>query len=107
MSSDIGGAHVSNYRRSDCNLAIYALPMPVYAQGQQPDIVKLKADAQNTFNIISSDKLKTRVFCEMLILVINSTKLIGCTTLRKLRRSRKSWTNWNENCLNILHSLAT
>jgi hypothetical protein len=46
-------------------LAIYALPMPVYAQGQQPDIVKLKADAQNTFNIISSDKLKTRVFCEM------------------------------------------
>jgi hypothetical protein len=65
MSSDIGGAHVSNYRRSDCNLAIYALPMPVYAQGQQPDIVKLKADAQNTFNIISSDKLKTRVFCEM------------------------------------------
>ena len=39
--------------------------MPVYAQGQQPDTVKLKSDAQNAFNIISSDKLKIQLFCEM------------------------------------------
>jgi hypothetical protein len=39
--------------------------MPVYAQGQQPNIVKLKADAQNAFNIISSDKLKIQTFCEL------------------------------------------
>jgi hypothetical protein len=39
--------------------------MPVYAQSQQPDIVKLKADAQNAFNMISGDKLKLRTFCEM------------------------------------------
>jgi hypothetical protein len=39
--------------------------MPVYAQSQQPDTSKLKADAQNAFNIISSDKLKLRRFCEM------------------------------------------
>jgi hypothetical protein len=39
--------------------------MPVYAQGQQPDIVKLKADAQNAFNMISSDKLKIQIFCEL------------------------------------------
>jgi hypothetical protein len=44
-------------------LAISA--MPLYAQSQQPDIVKLKADAQNAFNMISSDKLKLRTFCEM------------------------------------------
>jgi hypothetical protein len=46
-------------------LAICALPVPGYAQGQQPDTVKLKADAQNAFNIISSDKLKIKTFCEM------------------------------------------
>ena len=27
--------------------------------------MKLKSDAQNAFNIISSDKLKIRLFCEM------------------------------------------
>jgi len=46
-------------------LAICALPVPRYAQGQQLDIVKLKADAQNAFNIISSDKHKIQTFCEM------------------------------------------
>jgi hypothetical protein len=39
--------------------------VPVHAQGHQPDIVKLKADAQNAFNIISSDKLKIQTFCEL------------------------------------------
>jgi hypothetical protein len=46
-------------------LAICALPVPGYAQGQQADTVKLKADAQNAFNIISSDKRKIKTFCEM------------------------------------------
>ena len=46
-------------------LAICALPLPVYAQGQQPDIVKLKGDAQKAFNVISSDKRKIQTFCEM------------------------------------------
>jgi hypothetical protein len=44
-------------------LAISA--MSVHAQGQQPDTVGLKADAQNAFNIISSDKLKIHLFCNM------------------------------------------
>jgi hypothetical protein len=39
--------------------------VPVHAQAQQPDTVKLKADAQNAFNIISSDRLKIHLFCEM------------------------------------------
>jgi hypothetical protein len=37
----------------------------VYAQSQQLDTARFKADAQNAFNIISSDKLKIRSFCEM------------------------------------------
>jgi hypothetical protein len=45
-------------------LAILAISVvPGYAKVQQPDIAKLKADAQN--KIISSDKLKIRTFCEM------------------------------------------
>jgi len=39
--------------------------VPVYAQSQQPDTAKLKAEAQNALKIISSDKLKVRIFCEM------------------------------------------
>ena len=35
-----------------------------FAQSQRPDTSKLKADAQNAFNIISTDKLKG-TFCEM------------------------------------------
>jgi len=47
-------------------IAIFVLTaMPAYAQGQQPDTVKLKVGAQNAFNIISSDKLKIQTFCEM------------------------------------------
>jgi hypothetical protein len=48
-------------------LAILAIcTMPVYAQDQQPDTAKLKADAENMVNIISGDKLKIQTYCEML-----------------------------------------
>ena len=40
---------------------------PLYAQGQQPDIAKLKADAQKVVAMISSDKTKTETFCQMTI----------------------------------------
>jgi len=47
--------------------AILALSvMPAYAQGQRPDTVKLKVDAQNVVKIISGDKLKIQTYCEML-----------------------------------------
>jgi len=39
--------------------------MPAYAQAQQPDTAKLKADAQNLVKIISSDKLKIQTYCEI------------------------------------------
>jgi len=44
-------------------LTLFALP--AYAQGQQPDTAKLKADAQNVLKMISSDKLKTQTYCEI------------------------------------------
>jgi len=47
-------------------IAILAIiVVPTYAQVQQPDVMQLKADAQNNFKIISSDKLKIRTFCEI------------------------------------------
>jgi uncharacterized protein YchJ len=40
---------------------------PLYAQAQ-PDVAKLKADAQKVVSIISGDKAKTQTFCQMEIL---------------------------------------
>jgi DNA repair ATPase RecN len=39
--------------------------VPLYAQGQQPNTAKLKADAQNVVKIISGDKLKSQIYCEI------------------------------------------
>ncbi len=37
----------------------------VYAQAQQPNAAKLKADAQNVVKIISGDTTKTQTYCEI------------------------------------------
>jgi hypothetical protein len=37
---------------------------PLYAQPQQQDVAKLKADAQKVVSIISGDKDKTETYCE-------------------------------------------
>jgi DNA repair ATPase RecN len=39
--------------------------VPLYAQGQQPNAAKLKADAQDVVKIISGDKLKSQIYCEI------------------------------------------
>ena len=39
--------------------------LPLYAQGQQPNAAKLKADAQNVVTVISGDKRKTQIYCEI------------------------------------------
>ncbi len=39
--------------------------VPVFAQAQKQSAAKLKADAQNVVKIISSDKAKTRTYCDM------------------------------------------
>jgi multidrug efflux pump subunit AcrB len=38
---------------------------PLYAQGQQPDAAKLKADAQKVVSIIKGDKAKNQIFCQI------------------------------------------
>jgi|SRR5690348_13438075 hypothetical protein len=45
------------------NLAISTSPL--YAQGQQPDTTKLKADARNVVGIIGADKDKTQTYCQI------------------------------------------
>jgi hypothetical protein len=48
-------------------LAILAIcTMPAYAQGEQPNTAKLKADAENMVKIITGDKLKIQTYCEIL-----------------------------------------
>jgi hypothetical protein len=39
--------------------------VPEYAQGQQPNMAKLKADAQKVVRIISGDKAKTQTYCQI------------------------------------------
>ena len=39
---------------------------PLYAQRQQQDIAKLKADARNVVGIIGGDKAKTQAYCQIL-----------------------------------------
>jgi hypothetical protein len=48
-------------------VAILAIStMAAYAQDQQPDTAKVKADAENMVNIIIGDKLKIQTYCEIL-----------------------------------------
>ena len=37
---------------------------PLYAQRQQHNVAKLKADAQKVVSVISGDKAKTQTYCE-------------------------------------------
>ena len=37
---------------------------PLYAQRQQQNVTKLKADAQKVVSIISADEAKTQTYCE-------------------------------------------
>ncbi len=47
-------------------VAILAISVaPLYAQGQQPDAAKLKADAQEVVRIIQGDKAKTQIYCQI------------------------------------------
>jgi hypothetical protein len=39
---------------------------PLYAQRQQQNVAKLKADARNAVGIIGGDKAKTQTYCQIL-----------------------------------------
>ena len=45
-------------------LLIVISKVPLYAQRQQQNVAKLKADAQKVVSIISGDKAKTQTYCE-------------------------------------------
>jgi hypothetical protein len=42
---------------------------PLYAQGEQQNIAKLKADARNLVGVIGGDKAKTQAYCQILDLI--------------------------------------
>ena len=39
--------------------------VPVYAQDQQPNTAKLKSDAEKVVRIISHDKAKSQIYCQV------------------------------------------
>lgn len=50
------------------NLIVAVLMMataPVFAQAQTPNAAKLKADAQKVVDIISGNKAKTQIYCDI------------------------------------------
>jgi hypothetical protein len=59
---------------------------PLYAQAQ-PDVAKLKADAQKVVSIISGDKAKTQTFCQMEILGNQIDEAILKQDTKKSRRA--------------------
>jgi hypothetical protein len=61
--------------------------LPLYAQAQQPDMAKLKADAQKVVSIIKGDKGKTQAYCQSPISVSRWTRLLR----REIKRNLKSW----------------
>jgi predicted transcriptional regulator len=45
---------------------LIASTMPLSGQAQQPDMNKLKADAQKVVTIISHDKAKSQIYCQVI-----------------------------------------
>ena len=44
---------------------LYLSTAPLYAQRQQQNVAKLKADARNLVGIIGSDKTRTQTYCQI------------------------------------------
>jgi len=42
---------------------------PLYAQRQQQNVAKLKAEARNLVGVIGGDKVKTQAYCQILDLI--------------------------------------
>ncbi len=47
-------------------VAILLISAPLYAQRQQQNVAKLKADARNVVGNIANDKAKTQTYCQIL-----------------------------------------
>jgi hypothetical protein len=71
---------------------------PLYAQRQQQNVAKLKADARNLVGIIGSDKTKTLTYCqihelsEQLILAVDENDRKKANALaEKIAECLKKW----------------
>ena len=58
---------------------------PLYAQRQQQDVAKLKADARNTVGIIGGDKAKTRTYCQIVDLTAQLDQAIEKKNKKKAK----------------------
>ena len=58
---------------------------PLYAQRQQEDVAKLKADARNTVAIIGGDKAKTRTYCQIVDLTAQLDQAIDKKNKKKVK----------------------
>jgi hypothetical protein len=56
---------------------------PLYAQRQQQNVAKLKADARNAVGIIGGDKAKTQTYCQILDLAQQMNQVVGEKDQRK------------------------
>ena len=68
---------------------------PLYAQRQQQNVAKLKADARNLVGIIGSDKTKTQTYCQIHDLSEQSSRLFR----RKTERRPTHWPKRSLNCI--------
>ena len=58
---------------------------PWYAQGKQPNVAKLMADARNAVGVIGGDKVKTQTYCQIVDLGGQMVKLFRRKTERRPR----------------------
>ena len=72
---------------------------PVCAQAQKPTPAKVtKADAQKVLKIISSDKAKTRIYCQMAKLGDQMEQANETGDSKKFVSGRfREYTNWEKN----------
>ena len=71
---------------------------PVCAQAQKPTSAKVtKADAQKVLKIISSDKVKTQIYCQMAKLGDQMEQANETGDLRNSMRCFRKCTNWENN----------
>jgi dsDNA-specific endonuclease/ATPase MutS2 len=61
------------------------LTAPLYAQRQQQNITKLKADARNAVGIIGADKDKTQTYCRVVNLGRQLNQAVGEKDRRKAK----------------------
>jgi len=61
-----GEAKLGDVMKKALTFAILLMfAVPLYAQDQQPNTAKLKADAEKVVRIISGDKAKTQIYCQI------------------------------------------